>query len=178
MMITEKDLSLIGGGTYSENTWDNTNANRAVGQVNVGDSTSNDFYLTGVQLEVGDTATPFEHRSFGDELLRCYRYYYSFETDNQNGLLVMHQDRLTDGYIGSLHYPTEMRSDPTVTHTGMDRVHKPGVRYDTLSAGPSYSFIHSQAVTSTITTTNSDVDSQTVYLGASSGGTINVDAEL
>jgi len=33
------------------------------------------FYLTGVQLEVGDTATPFEHRSYGDELARCQRYY-------------------------------------------------------------------------------------------------------
>ena len=33
------------------------------------------FQLTGVQLEVGDTATPFEHRSYGDELQRCMRYY-------------------------------------------------------------------------------------------------------
>ena len=39
-------------------------------------STSNEIYITGVQLEVGDTATPFEHRSFGDELLRCQRYYF------------------------------------------------------------------------------------------------------
>ena len=32
--------------------------------------------ITGIQLEVGDTATPFEHRSFGEELSLCYRYYY------------------------------------------------------------------------------------------------------
>ena len=45
-------------------------------QVNWLDSTSNNWYLTGVQLEVGDTATDFEHRTFGDELARCERYFY------------------------------------------------------------------------------------------------------
>ena len=43
--------------------------------VNWLDSTSNEFYITGVQLEVGEQATPFEHRSYGDELQRCQRYY-------------------------------------------------------------------------------------------------------
>ena len=38
-------------------------------------SPSGAIYITGVQLEVGDTATPFEHRSYGDELARCERYY-------------------------------------------------------------------------------------------------------
>ena len=51
-------------------------ADEAVGQtVNIADSTSNEFYLTGVQLEVGSVATPFEHRSFGEEVLLCQRYY-------------------------------------------------------------------------------------------------------
>jgi len=45
------------------------------GQSNFLDNTNNEFYLTGVQLEVGDTATSFEHRSHGDELRRCQRYY-------------------------------------------------------------------------------------------------------
>ena len=52
-----------------------TSANRAVGSVNLADSTSNEWYITGVQLELGETATPFEHRSYGDELARCQRYY-------------------------------------------------------------------------------------------------------
>ena len=71
---------LMAGSTWTsgslQTSWgSNTYANRAVGQVNVIDSTSNDFYLTGVQLEVGSVATDFEHRSFGQELALCQRYY-------------------------------------------------------------------------------------------------------
>ncbi len=47
----------------------------AVGNVNLGDSTSNTWEITGIQLEVGSQATPFEHRSFGEELSLCQRYY-------------------------------------------------------------------------------------------------------
>ena len=50
-------------------------ADEAVGQVNNADSTSNDWYITGVQLEVGTVATPFEHRSYGQELALCQRYF-------------------------------------------------------------------------------------------------------
>ena len=55
--------STFSGGTYNENTWHNTNANRAVGQVNIADSTSNDFYLTGVKLEVGSVSTHLQHET-------------------------------------------------------------------------------------------------------------------
>ena len=50
---------------------------RAVGNVNLADSNSNEWYITGVQMEVGSypNGTPFEHRSFGEELALCQRYY-------------------------------------------------------------------------------------------------------
>ena len=59
----------------AKSTWTTSAAFQTVtGQSNFMDNTSNEFYLTGVQLEVGDTATSFEHRSFADELARCSRY--------------------------------------------------------------------------------------------------------
>ena len=65
-------------GTLNSTSWaSNTNANRAVGIDSFFDSTSRTFFITGVQLEVGDTATDFEHRTFDDELRRCKRYFES-----------------------------------------------------------------------------------------------------
>ncbi len=49
-------------------------------QVNWMDSTSNNFYITQIQMEIGTEATPFEHRSFGQELDACSRYYSREET--------------------------------------------------------------------------------------------------
>jgi hypothetical protein len=62
------------GGTLATSWASLTAANRAVGQVDFADSNTNEWYITGIQLEVGETATPFEHRSYGDELRRCQRY--------------------------------------------------------------------------------------------------------
>jgi len=71
---------LVAGSDFTSGTlatsWASiTNANAAVGQVNAFDSTSNNWLITGIQLEVGEQATPFEHRSFADELIKCQRYF-------------------------------------------------------------------------------------------------------
>jgi len=147
-------------------------------QVNFMDSASNEWYLTGCQLEEGSQASPFEHEQYSVTLAKCQRYAYVFKTDNTNGIINIHQDRLTQGYIGNIIMPVEMRTAPTVTHVGMDRVHKPGIRYDTISSGPAFSFIHTQGFVTTMTAATNDVDSQTAYFGAVSGGTITADAEL
>ena len=64
------------GGTFSSNTW-NTTTNQRIGdnQTSFFDSDARTFFITGVQMEVGSQATPFEHRSFGEELQLCQRYY-------------------------------------------------------------------------------------------------------
>ena len=68
------------GSTYTSGTlatsWaSTTSANRAVGQVNIADSTSNDWLITGVQLEAGTSATDFEFLPIDVSLGRCLRYY-------------------------------------------------------------------------------------------------------
>jgi hypothetical protein len=52
------------------------------GTVKLTETTNATWQMTGVQLEVGDVATPFEHRSFGDELARCGRYYQKWADVN------------------------------------------------------------------------------------------------
>jgi len=68
------------GGTLATSWASNTANNAAVGQVNLADNTSNEFFLTGVQWEIGtftsSTLPPFQHESYGDNLTRCLRYYY------------------------------------------------------------------------------------------------------
>ena len=84
--------------------------------VNIIDSTSKTWQLAGVQLEIGDVATPFEHRSFGDELARCQRY-----------LETIHRLRGgVDGAgstqrVGTL-FQTTKRAQPTITGTIYDSV--------------------------------------------------------
>jgi hypothetical protein len=69
-------------GTLQQTWAANTAANRFVGQTNLASATSNYWQITGVQLEVGDTATPFEFKSVEDELLECQRYYQSIAQFN------------------------------------------------------------------------------------------------
>ena len=66
------------------------------------------FYITGVQLEAGDTATPFEHRSYGQELALCQRYY--------NSTHAHYLTYYTSGSsIANVDFQTTMRAGPTIT---------------------------------------------------------------
>ena len=111
---------LCAGSTYSSGTlntsWASiTNANRAVGQVNTMDNTSNNFKLTGVQVEIGDTATNFEHRSYGDEIAKCQRYYFqsdNFKVSCAKGP-VRGEAYSTTELFAHVQYPQPMRAAPT-----------------------------------------------------------------
>ena len=78
--------------------------------------TTNDatWEMTGVQLEVGDTATSFEHRSFSDELIRCQRYYQQYVNPCCTGVI---PDNGSKAYSIGLQFQTRMRAVPTLTIT-------------------------------------------------------------
>ena len=89
----------------------------AVGNVNLGDSTSNTWEITGIQLEVGSQATPFEHRSFGEELQLCKRYYNELSGGTSGTRL--YSFNYNASYKGYLFYfPVKMRATPTVATSG------------------------------------------------------------
>jgi hypothetical protein len=108
---------LAGGSTYTSGTlatsWASfTAANAAAGQVNAINSTDNNFYLTGVQLEVGEVATAFEHEDIGTTLEKCRRYCY----------IASQHIGYTGSYTsvapsGTIQFSPEMRAQPTVSGT-------------------------------------------------------------
>jgi len=94
-------------------------------QVNLWDNGSNDFFLTGCQLEIGTVATEFEHRSVGQELQLCKRYFNSFGANTAGNTSATYM-LIQGGYarFGSanslalqrIFYDVEMRSNPTVKY--------------------------------------------------------------
>ena len=101
-------------GTLNTNWNSRTNANVAAGIDSIFASTSNEFYLAGVQWELGSQATNFEHRSFGEELALCQRYYFQKIKGNDEPVGVCVYKNSTQLRV-NVEFPTEMRSDPTVT---------------------------------------------------------------
>ena len=119
-------------GTYTAGEFSsNTSADRAVGIDSIADSTSRTLLFTGWQLEVGNSASPFEHRSFADELYACRRYYCQ---SGANGVAVnvwkagsttnanynyMQSDQMntnSDRHPINWMWPTPMRASPTMTY--------------------------------------------------------------
>jgi hypothetical protein len=99
-------------GTYSD-------AGFAFGQgVNVLSSTDNYFKITGVQLEVGSTATDFEHRSFGEELALCQRYCYMRTGDDRDYTGYSGYSTSTTAALFPIFFPVAMRAQPSFTLSG------------------------------------------------------------
>jgi hypothetical protein len=98
---------------------------RAVGQTSWMDSTSNDFYITGIQYELGNVATEYEFQDYSEQLARAQRYFFSYgydpydnDTDGQTnfGMGMLYSD--TQIHTDIIH-PVNMRIEPSlVFNTG------------------------------------------------------------
>ena len=82
-------------------------------EINVGVANSTaagkSVYIDDVQLELGSVATDFEHRSYGEELALCQRYYQSYDANNAVGVI-----RNGTPYADRMHFSTTMRVAPTL----------------------------------------------------------------
>ena len=111
-MLVRFDLGSGSSFNTTANAWQSGSYRNTSSQANLVNNASATWYITGVQLEVGDTATPFEHRSYGDELARCQRYYWRIVDGNTQSIG-------TGTYYSStalgvmLHYPVTMRASPS-----------------------------------------------------------------
>lgn len=103
------------GGTFSSNTWHTTSANRvSSSSTSFFDSTSRTFFITGIQLEIG-SATPFEHRSLGEQLQLCKRYFCK-----ESGSTMRNFTGGTIAVSIPHFFKTNMRTAPTITGTNAD----------------------------------------------------------
>jgi len=107
------------GSTYTSgtitSTWTTESGNEsslASGQVNLADNTANEWYITGVQLEAGTTASDFEFLPYDVNLQRCQRYYQSIGGVLSSGIANGMCQQPTASRL-TLHYLTTMRAAPT-----------------------------------------------------------------
>jgi hypothetical protein len=120
-------FSLGAGSTYlsTAGSWSSNFYTGVTGQVNVVGTSGATFYITGVQLEKGSTATSFDYRPYGTELALCQRYFYkTYNTDVAVGITAtigtVYCETLAEGALSRLkafnpRLPVSMRVTPTVT---------------------------------------------------------------
>ena len=112
------------GSTYSgtANAWAGSTFYSATGATSVVGTNGATFYITGVQLEKGSTATSFDYRPYGTELALCYRYAWNYSSAlSSNGAFLRYlttRNTSTTAVAGTLILPVEMRVTPTLTTTG------------------------------------------------------------
>ena len=156
-------------------TWGSTYYNQPSGSVNIVSTNGATFYFTGVQLELGTVSTPFERRSYGQELALCQRYFYSTTSTGTNTQYHNQKTTTSGSYAGAfpqhVHFPVQMRTSPNCTvYTNSTRANSGNVLVNATTASTGWS---SQISTMTFAHWNNGAltnvgDYYTFYLDASS----------
>ena len=126
------------GSTYSgtSGAWAASNYMSVTSATNWISTSGATFYITGVQLEKGSQATPFDTRDYGRELIMCQRYYqksYDIETAagtaTRTGFINWNWGSMTSYATAYIVLPVRMRASPTVTNYNPDLTNTVGGRY-------------------------------------------------
>ena len=104
--------------TSATNVWGTTKLSSADSTDAIIKTAGATWQLTGIQLELGKVATPFEHRSYGEELALCQRYFYKWESDAGYNFAAMGYSYSTTGINAIVHFPVTMRAQPSLTVAG------------------------------------------------------------
>ena len=114
---------LVGGsnytsGTYTDGAWHGTGGNRLSSSVNntFARSTDNEFLLTGIQLEVGQNPTAFEHEPFDTTLRKCQRYFEKTDREGSDTYRIsMNKGNTGDSYYFCIDFRETKRAKPSTT---------------------------------------------------------------
>ena len=112
---------LMGGSTYATSTlgsYNGSNVFLTSNQVNLFDSTSNEWYMTGAQVEIGSQATAFEHRSYAEELTLCYRYFHRIKPTTAYSAYGVGGAYSNTQAVAQIHLPVPLRASPTFSYNG------------------------------------------------------------
>ena len=113
------DLGAGSNYDIAAGSWtDGTNMFGVEGTVKLTETTNATWQMTGVQLEVGDVATPFEHEDFGTTLAKCQRYYQRIDSNGTYDALLDGMHLVTTQFYAMHTFPTQMRAEPTMSGSG------------------------------------------------------------
>ena len=118
------DFKLAAGSNYTSGTlrttWGgNVAADSAVGQtVNIADSTNNNFYITGFQIETGNVHTELEHKSYGQELALARRYFYKVQPSTTYVSFGVGTAYSSTQAVAHIDFPVPLRASPTFSYFG------------------------------------------------------------
>ena len=176
--------TLVAGSDYTNHTLNAWTATSGGGektgssnQQNLLDNIANNFYLTGVQLELGSSATPFEHRSYGEELRRCQRYYTKISAINAyTGFASGHMGTTTQANM-YLSFPTTMRAEASVSESNVGVTASSGTLSDISSLGV-YAGYDSMLFQANLATAQTAGQGACAFAHASSDAKIEIEAEL
>ena len=171
---------LGGGSSYhiaSTGTWLGVDDWTTSNSTSVVSTNAATWYITGVQMEIGTQATPFEHRNYAEERLLCKRYYHQLpSTDTQGsvgGYLFLSKPTYYESE--SYYFPVEMRVAPTVTSGQSWTLRAFGASSNTSATATINSRVERFYVTSSASNTN---DAYLWLIGADSNYPLKMDAEL